>query len=361
MRRHTPISTFVAGALLLTAAPKALCAESMGFALQNGDTNGDLDRDLSDGVYLLSHLFLGGPGPVPLAYCAGAAPAVRNGDTNGDGSLDLSDGVHLLNWLAAGGLAPEPACPGGSGAGRNPNPRVIPPHALAHGKTYGDWGAEWWKWTLRMPAEGHPILADDCEGEDCHCDAGQSGPLWFLTGTFGGTAMRTCTVPAGKTLFFPLLNWVLWGPEDTALVDCIYPPADPENPEADLVERFYQTTNLLVDGTNALHCTVDGVEIESLFDYRAESSEAFSVFLSDLFGCDPEADDLQCMREPSVSEGHWLMLAPLSRGEHMIQYTSGALYTDPCILAYFGIDPEDPEAPDEFGFEVAVTYYLTVE
>ena len=127
------------------------------------------------------------------------------------GDRDLSDVVHLLGFLFRGGPAPIPACGEGFGAGRNLNPRVIPPFAKAHGKTYGDWGAEWWKWTLGLPAEGHPILQDDCEGPDCSCDAGQSGSLWFLTGTFGGTAVRSCTVPTGKTLFFPLLNWSLWG------------------------------------------------------------------------------------------------------------------------------------------------------
>jgi len=39
---------------------------------------------------------------------------------------------------------------------------------------------------------------------------GQSGPVWFLAGTTGGTAERAITVPAGKSLFFPLVNnvWI---------------------------------------------------------------------------------------------------------------------------------------------------------
>ena len=37
---------------------------------------------------------------------------------------------------------------------------------------------------------------------------GQSGPVWFLAGTFGSTVTRTVTIPAGKTLFFPILNTI---------------------------------------------------------------------------------------------------------------------------------------------------------
>ena len=36
-------------------------------AEENGDVNGDGGRDLTDAIYMLSWLFRGGPGPVPLA------------------------------------------------------------------------------------------------------------------------------------------------------------------------------------------------------------------------------------------------------------------------------------------------------
>jgi hypothetical protein len=76
-------------------------------ALENGDTNGDWELDLSDAVYLLSHLFLGGPAPAPLA-CGAGASASPNGDTNGDGALDLSDAIHHLYWLYLGGRELSP-------------------------------------------------------------------------------------------------------------------------------------------------------------------------------------------------------------------------------------------------------------
>lgn len=35
---------------------------------------------------------------------------------------------------------------------------------------------------------------------------GQPADVWFLAGTFGGAAHRRCVVPAGRPLFFPLIN-----------------------------------------------------------------------------------------------------------------------------------------------------------
>src|SRR5437867_10805548 len=64
-------------------------------AVVNGDLNGDWYVDLSDAVYLLSHLFGGSPAPVPID-CGTDVPLRQNGDANGDGTRDVSDAVFLL-------------------------------------------------------------------------------------------------------------------------------------------------------------------------------------------------------------------------------------------------------------------------
>lgn len=66
--------------------------------LSCGNVNGDERVDLSDAVYLLNHLFLGGPAPVCRASCAelidcndSSGPIVfAAGDFNGDGWCDLT-------------------------------------------------------------------------------------------------------------------------------------------------------------------------------------------------------------------------------------------------------------------------------
>jgi hypothetical protein len=62
----------------------------------HGDANGDGVIDISDVVYLLNYLFVGGPAPVPLAA----------GDATCDGVVDAADVVHLLNYLFVNGPPP---------------------------------------------------------------------------------------------------------------------------------------------------------------------------------------------------------------------------------------------------------------
>ncbi len=57
-----------------------------GAALLNGDANGDGQRDISDAIYLLSWLYLGGPEPLPI----GCEPDPVC-DTDGDGIPDRLD------------------------------------------------------------------------------------------------------------------------------------------------------------------------------------------------------------------------------------------------------------------------------
>jgi hypothetical protein len=63
--------------------------------------------------------------------------------------------------------------------------------------------AQFVQWSLSIPTDVNPVL--DQTGE--FCMVGQQGPVWFLAGTFfGGTVTRSCTVPEGTTLFFPVIN-----------------------------------------------------------------------------------------------------------------------------------------------------------
>src|SRR4051812_24180263 len=73
------------------------------------------------------------------------------------------------------------------------NPEILPPQSHAFGKSLGEWGAAWWQWAFSFPADRSPVT--DPDGR--FCAEGQSGKVWFLAGTTGGTATRTCTIPTG--------------------------------------------------------------------------------------------------------------------------------------------------------------------
>jgi hypothetical protein len=184
--------------------------------------------------------------------------------------------------------------------------------------TYGEWGAKWWQWAFSLPADQNPFFD---EGGSCANGAnGQLGPVWFLTGVINqsGRAVRDCTVPSGKALFFPIIN-----------VECstLEPPPYHGGNEAEL-RRCAKSFS--IGGVSA---EIDGVAMQSLDRYLVESPLfTFTVPPDNVLGVDPGTGQ-------SVSNGYWLMLAPLSVGTHKIHF--------------MGTYPNIP-------FTLDITYNLTV-
>jgi hypothetical protein len=77
------------------------------------DINQDAHLDISDGVSLLGHLFLGA---IPVLPCGGGTSEETANrtllDANGDGGVNLSDAIYVLNYLFLGGTPPAlgPGC-----------------------------------------------------------------------------------------------------------------------------------------------------------------------------------------------------------------------------------------------------------
>src|SRR5438309_457024 len=89
------------------------------------------------------------------------------------------------------------------------NPGILPPQSHAFGKTYAEWSAAFWQWEYSLPVDHHPLF------DTADCKVGQSGKAFFLGGTFTvtqvgitvtGIVNRTCTIAAGKAIFFPIVN-----------------------------------------------------------------------------------------------------------------------------------------------------------
>ena len=200
----------------------------------------------------------------------------------------------------------------------NRNPGVIPPQAEAHGMMYAEWSATWWQWALSLPVDQNPFFD---ENRGCANGAnGQRGPVWFLTGVINvsGTAVRDCTLPAGKALFFPIIN-----------VECstLEPGDFHGDNEAELraCAKGFHFGNVFAE--------VDGVAVQNLDRYLVDSPLfPFTVPLNNVLGVAADTG-------LSVSNGYYLMLAPLSVGEHVIHF--GGTFTD-------------------FAFSLDITYNLTV-
>ena len=86
--------------------------------------------------------------------------------------------------------------------------RIIPPSslsALPDHKTYEQWSAAWWQWVMTVPYSLNPITQAGNK-VDCRIFQDPFSPVFFLTGNSGFADTRSCTVPAGKPIFFPVVN-----------------------------------------------------------------------------------------------------------------------------------------------------------
>jgi Dockerin type I domain/Viral BACON domain len=62
-----------------------------------GDANGDLAVNVSDAVWIINYVFVGGDPPIPILAC---------GDANTDAAVNVSDAVWIINYVFVGGDPP---------------------------------------------------------------------------------------------------------------------------------------------------------------------------------------------------------------------------------------------------------------
>jgi hypothetical protein len=206
-----------------------------------------------------------------------------------------------------------------SAATSSNNPAIFPPDSQPYGLTYGEWTAKWWQWAHSIPTENNPML--DETGEDCAQAQNQTSPVWFLAGTSGGSVERTCTIPTGKAILFPVVNTVNIRAASETDEELL---AGAKN-QADLV--------------TTLEVSIDGVPLQDLWNYRIQSP-FFDVTLpnDNIFG-------ISGGTYRSIADGYWVFLEPLPPGQHEIR-----------LHGVMG----DPTAASIVNLETAVTYHLTI-
>ncbi len=207
---------------------------------------------------------------------------------------------HVLGLaILAAFLAPTAAAQGGG----NPNPGTAPLHSKVNGKSYGQWSALWWQWATSIPAAINPVL--DPTGANAH--EGQSGNMFFLAGTFGGSVVRNVTIPHGKKLLVAVVNQE-W--------DNVY-GFDPLGFTAGnmSVADLRAVCDYIIDGAINLSCTMDGVPVQDLANYRVPST----VFTLNM---DPTMAALWGYPAgpiaPCVADGIYVIYNPPTPGTHVL-------------------------------------------
>jgi len=189
------------------------------------------------------------------------------------------------------------------------DPRVAPIGSQPGGSSYAEWGAQWWQWALGTPASSNPLAGADCDG-------GQEGKVWFLAGVLtAGEDQRTCSVPTGTALFFPVIN--------KAWVSFLSDPA------AERTEAFVRSHAVCEAGE--VSATIDGVPVADVKRYYASADESplFDVQLpaDNILGA-TEADIPQLLLSPSAHSGYYLFVHPLRPGTHTLEWHGHGLCGD---------------------------------
>jgi hypothetical protein len=181
--------------------------------------------------------------------------------------------------------------------GLQSNRLTYKPNENPFGKTWEEWSAEWWKWCLSLPRCQNPIT--DTTGENGSYN--QQDDVWFLAGTFGGFAERTCEIPTRKAIFFPVSC------NETSYAEC---------PNFKTEAELGAFAKADIDQVKTIMATVDGQKLPNS-DLRRVQSPPFEITLpiENVLGVPPG-------KTKSKSDGYWVFLKPLAPGKHEIHFFS---------------------------------------
>ena len=193
------------------------------------------------------------------------------------------------------------------------NPGVFSIDSKPYGLTYDQWDARYWQWSVSLPKDENPL--DDKTGEKCA--SGQSGPVWFLTGTSGGTVKRSCTIPSDKAVLIHVAG-----------NSCSYI----ENPNAK-TESELRTCAINGNQVSSIKVTIDGTELKDVRKYHITSHlYSENITKDDYWGIEGYGPT------QAVSDSYLLLLEPMSPGNHIITFSQSTLPINPTTSVSYTYD-----------------------
>lgn len=207
--------------------------------------------------------------------------------------------------------------------------------------------ADWWSWAASKPMAKNPMIGSYTK-PDSRCNGNPvtevRGKKWFLAGYAGElpgiqptpAAVRSCNVPKGTQLFFPVVNNVL----SKGVLE------DGENAEQ-LRANAKALTDDMLQGDSSWYVKVDGENVKAKRIIRAQSAPFMLYFHPK----NPFADFGYVGKKVSVGDGLWVTLPPLSSGElHTIKFGGE-----------FVLGEETPSPDDNFTFTQDIVYKVRVK
>jgi hypothetical protein len=221
--------------------------------------------------------------------------------------------------------------------------QVYPPHFNVGGRSMEDWAVQQWTTIFETPVHGtdgvsirNPVFDET----GAQAAQGNFDGAFMLFGTItGGNIVRSnVAIPAGKPIFVPIAG-IEFSNYDTPNADFSFPGT---YSQAQLAQ-FAQLSALSIPSRGELHVNIDGRPVATLASHRETSPIHYTL---------PDHDnvlqnfglDFTGPVDASV-DGYYVMLKPLSPGEHTINFGSTIPHNDFPLLSDFSAD---------------VTYHVTV-
>ncbi len=210
--------------------------------------------------------------------------------------------VALISIVVSLPMAVYGRSSGGDGGSADPasavskgRARVLAPTASFGGKTYSEWAAAWWQWSLALPVNGHPFI-------ECMKDfsAGQSGNVWYWAAPEGRVTCKE-NIPQGKAIFLAVRDVEVSSLEDPPFYGAT---------EAEQRRAAQWFANHIVD----VFCLIDGVPVQKIADFRFLTRQfVFSAPTPWIFGAVGASGT-------AAADGYYVMVPPLPKGNHTIHY-----------------------------------------
>jgi hypothetical protein len=175
-------------------------------------------------------------------------------------------------------------------AAESPAPTpVIAVDEILYDHSQVEWSEAYLQWIAAFARGSSPI--SDTTG--ALCAAKQEGDVWFLA-TSDGTApvVRNCSIPAGKTLFVPIVNTL--------------ERSGNKEPSCESMARVAAGS---IPHMSRLDMTLDGQPVDDLESHRIATGECFALGLR---------QTPRLSARTATADGYYVMLRPLPPGPHTI-------------------------------------------
>ena len=167
---------------------------------------------------------------------------------------------------------------------------IIGPDEIVFDRTQSEWSQAYLQWIAAFARDSSPLA--DTSGASCA--ARQQGDVWFLASSDGTAPVtRACTVPAGKTLFVPIVNTM--------------ERSGNREPDCDSMARI--AADNIAHRVSRLSMSVDGQAVDNLASHRIATRECFALGLR---------QTPRSAAKAAVADGYYVMLQPLPAGPHTI-------------------------------------------